>query len=65
MATQIRPTAKIYAFPAGGRAAPGRYRDLTRPAHVAHFPRIEPTLMVDHPTSWYHEAAVEEETWQR
>lgn len=65
MATQLhRPTAKIYAFPAGGRAPPTRYREMPRPAHapVARLPGAERKVRVQHGTSWYHEEAVTEET---
>jgi hypothetical protein len=65
MTTQLhRPTAKIYAFPAGGRAPPNRYREMPRAAHpaTARTPNTERKVRVQHGTSWYHEAAVEEET---
>jgi Protein of unknown function (DUF2735) len=52
-----RGSAKIYQFPAGGRAALGgrRYGDaMTDPANA---PRVNEALCSD---SWYHQAAIEE-----
>lgn len=48
-------TAKIYQFPAGGRAALGgrRYGDVD----LAGAPRANEALCSD---SWYHQAAIEE-----
>jgi Protein of unknown function (DUF2735) len=48
-------SAKIYQFPAGGRAALGgrRYGD----ADLANAPRVNEALCSD---SWYHQAAIEE-----
>jgi hypothetical protein len=65
MTTQLhRPTAKIYTFPSGGRAPPSRYRENANPrAHAAsaRAAGVERAASVQHGTSWYHEAAVEEE----
>ena len=67
MTTELhRPTAKIYTFPSGGRAPPSRYREIAKPAYAASA-RAQPErkVSVQHGTSWYHEAAVEEETCDR
>ena len=50
-------TAKIYQFPAGGRAALGgrRYGDAS--LELAGAPRVNEALCSD---SWYHQAAIEE-----
>jgi hypothetical protein len=63
MATQLqRPTAKIYAFPTGGRA-PSRFREVPRTAQsgIVRLPVRECALGVQQASSWYHEEAVEEE----
>ncbi|MCP4616438.1 MAG: DUF2735 domain-containing protein [Bradyrhizobium sp.] len=50
-------SAKIYQFPAGGRASLGGrpYGDATASAATA--PRLTEALSYD---SWYHQAAIEE-----
>jgi hypothetical protein len=51
-------SARIYQFPAGGRAALGVGRsDETRSATVPDSPRVNETVCSD---SWYHEAAIQE-----
>jgi len=70
MTTQLqRPTAKIYAFPAGGRAPPDHYRTTTMPT-----PRLaslraaaEPAPHIVYGSSWYHQEAVDEaeDSWSR
>lgn len=64
-----RPTAKIYAFPAGGRAPPNRHRTTTMPN-----PRLaslraaaEPAPHIVYGSSWYHQEAVDEaeDSWSR
>ena len=65
MTTQLdRPTAKIYAFPTGGRAPPSRYRDRPRTGHapVTRLPSQEHRLAIQDPSGWYHEEAVEQES---
>lgn len=55
---QQRPTAKIYQFPAGGRASADNPRHNVQPVQqqaAAHFQAI------DFGESWYHQAALEEE----
>jgi len=65
MPTQLhRPTAKIYTFPSGGRAPPSRYRENANArAHApsARAASAERGARVQHGTSWYHEAAIDEE----
>ena len=52
-----RPTAKILAFPAGGRSGFARSRtDIHSAANISVRPE-ENRVVVD---SWYHEAAVRE-----
>ena len=61
MTTQLhRPTAKIYAFPSGGRPPPNRYHDTSKPSAYAAPAHIEHAARVQHGTSWYHEEAIEE-----
>jgi hypothetical protein len=58
-------SAKIYQFPAGGRAAPGgRRQDETKSAADQGALRIHEAACGD---SWYHEAAIQESkpTWER
>jgi len=51
-------TAKIYQFPAGGRAAlGGRRQDDTKSATDKATPRVNETACSG---SWYHQAAIEE-----
>ena len=68
MTTELhRPTAKIYAFPSGGRAPPRPYRESSKPSlraaqHDERLPRVE------YGNCWYHDAAVIEEadeSWER
>jgi len=58
MTTQLhRPTAKIYAFPAGGRAG----RSGRRPGAKTPAPQTSPLVTeAEFGSCWYHEAAVEE-----
>jgi hypothetical protein len=55
-ASSYRESAKIYQFPAGGRAAPGGRRDETKPAENFAAPRI---AKVASGGAWYHEDAVQ------
>jgi hypothetical protein len=50
-------SAKIYQFPAGGRAALGGRRYGDAQAELATSPRLNEALCSD---SWYHQAAIEE-----
>ena len=51
-------SAKIYQFPAGGRAAlGGRRHDETEPAADQGAPRLNEAACSG---SWYHEAAIQE-----
>jgi hypothetical protein len=50
-------SAKIYQFPAGGRAALGGRRYGDKPADLAASPIAEAADCSD---SWYHEAAIQE-----
>ena len=53
-------SARIYQFPAGGRAAlGGRRYDESKPAAAPALPRMNETICSD---SWYHEAAIQEAT---
>ena len=69
MTSYQRPTAKIYAFPSGGRAPPGRQREGAKT--TAHYPQrpaaAEPTPEIVFGSSWYHQAAVDEaaNSWER
>ena len=63
MTTQLqRPTAKIYAFPAGGRAPPKGYRTKAMPSpHVTSLrAAAEPAPHIVYGSSWYHQEAVDE-----
>lgn len=58
-------SAKIYQFPAGGRAALGARRyEETNPAADQGSPRVNETICSG---SWYHEAAIQESkpAWER
>jgi uncharacterized protein DUF2735 len=58
-------SAKIYQFPAGGRAAlGGRHHGETKPAIDQKMPRVNEAICSG---SWYHEAAIQEEKskWDR
>ena len=58
-------SAKIYQFPAGGRAAlGGRCYEETKPATDQGSPRVNETICSG---SWYHEAAIQESkpAWER
>ncbi len=50
-------SAKIYQFPAGGRAALGRRRYGDAKTDLATAPRLNEAASYD---SWYHQAAIEE-----
>jgi Protein of unknown function (DUF2735) len=50
-------SAKIYQFPAGGRAALGGRHYGDAMADIANAPRVNEALCSD---SWYHQAAIEE-----
>jgi len=58
-------SAKIYQFPAGGRAALGgrRYEEAKTVTDIAS-PRVNEAACSD---SWYHEAAIQESkpAWER
>lgn len=59
MNTSLREgSARIYQFPAGGRAALGgrRYGE-TRPAPAYDAPQVD---LADFSDSWYHAAAIQE-----
>ena len=49
-------SAKIYQFPAGGRAGPGSCRDEARPVENFAASRI---AKVASGSAWYHEEAVQ------
>jgi hypothetical protein len=58
-------SARIYQFPAGGRAAlGGRRHDETKPASDLGSPRVNEAACSG---SWYHEAAIQESKpeWER
>jgi hypothetical protein len=58
-------SAKIYPFPAGGRAAlGGRRHDEAQPAADQGSPHVNETVSSG---SWYHEAAIQESkpAWER
>jgi len=58
-------SAKIYQFPAGGRAAlRGRRHDEATPAIDRNTPRVNETICSG---SWYHEEAIQEDKlkWDR
>ena len=50
-------SAKIYQFPAGGRAALGGRRYSDAKAGLANAPRLNEAASYD---SWYHQAAIED-----
>ncbi|MCW5702962.1 MAG: DUF2735 domain-containing protein [Bradyrhizobium sp.] len=52
-----RGSAKIYQFPAGGRAALGGRRFGDARSDPATAPRLNEALCSD---SWYHQAAIDE-----
>ena len=55
--TMQRETATIYEFPAGGRAS-----RIARPSSKpASHPPPAKLVKIEYGSSWYHEAAVEEE----
>jgi hypothetical protein len=59
MSTNLnQESARIYQFPAGGRAALGgrRYGE-TKPSIDANMPRVNEALCSD---SWYHQEAIQE-----
>ena len=61
----IRGSAKIYQFPAGGRAALGGLRnDEPKSATEQSASRVNETISSG---SWYHEAAIQESkpAWER
>ena len=55
-------SAKIYQFPAGGRAAPGgrRYGETKAAEFTA-----QPVNLADCSGSWYHAAAIQDATNER
>lgn len=55
--TSVQDSAKIYQFPAGGRAALGGRRYGDARASLATAPRLNEKACCD---SWYHQAAIEE-----
>jgi hypothetical protein len=58
-------SARIYQFPAGGRAALGGHRlEENKPATDRTAPRVNEAACSD---SWYHEAAIQESkpAWER
>lgn len=55
--TDSSQSAKIYQFPAGGRAALGGRRYGEAKADLANAPRLNEALCSD---SWYHQAAIED-----
>ena len=58
-------SAKIYQFPAGGRAAlGGQRRGETTPAIDRNTPRVNETICSG---SWYHEEAIQQDKpkWDR
>jgi hypothetical protein len=52
-----RPSARVYQFPAGGRAGLGGRRDTVAPAEKFAAPRVTSVS-----GAWYHDEAIEEET---
>jgi hypothetical protein len=65
-ATLNRASARIYQFPAGGRAALGG-RDSGEAKSVSETPRVNEAMCSD---SWYHEEAIREvqsqtKPWER
>ncbi len=62
---QQRPTAKIYAFPAGGRPPPSRQREILTTAYLPQRADVtERAPKIVRGSSWYHQVAVDE-TWER
>jgi hypothetical protein len=62
---QRRPTAKIYAFPSGGRAPPNRTRERLTTAYLPqHADTAERGPKTVYGGSWYHQEAVDE-AWDR
>lgn len=55
--TMQRETAKIFEFPAGGRAI----RNARPSSKPASHPPPAKLVKIEYGSSWYHEAAVEEE----
>lgn len=55
--THIRPSAKIYQFPKGGRAALHGQRLVKQAAAIVPSRRVK---AVDFGSCWYHEAAIED-----
>jgi len=57
-----RPTAKIYAFPAGGRPPPSRQREAGKTTNVPPRPAAaaERAPKMSFGSAWYHQAAVDE-----
>jgi hypothetical protein len=51
-----RQSAKIYQFPAGGRAGVGGLRDAATPAEPFAAPRVKAVS-----SAWYHDEAIQEE----
>ena len=49
-------SAKIYQFPAGGRAGVGGRRDVATPAEPFAAPRVKAVS-----SAWYHDEAIQEE----
>jgi hypothetical protein len=65
-----RPTAKIYSFPAGGRAPPSWQQQTANPSPYAQSKRVaasERAPNIVYGSSWYHQAAVDEAegSWER
>ena len=55
--TAIRPTAKIYDFPRGGRASLHGQRLVRQAAAIVPAGR---NTRVEYGASWYHEAAIQD-----
>jgi hypothetical protein len=65
MNSSLNGSARIYQFPAGGRAAlGGRRYEETKPATVPGSTRVNEAACSG---SWYHEAAIQESKplWER
>jgi len=60
---QQRPTAKIYAFPPGGRITRQRKRTAA-PYFDQEVEALERSPSIVSGSSWYHEAAIDE-SWER
>jgi uncharacterized protein DUF2735 len=53
-----RETAKIYAFPAGGRfAASSKGEEFTQPANV----QVPHAVLIASGSGWYHDEAIQTE----